>query len=107
MPWPVVVSAMAGQTNQLVALVDQAWGFKAKKQNGSEASALYDGCEYDAVVSSGEQVNLRALCRPRSAIHGFAGSVLAGLAKSAPPTPMPLIATARISGIAAPGDQRG
>ncbi len=52
----VVVSAMAGQTNQLVALVDQAWGFKAKKQNGAEASALYDGREYDAVVSSGEQV---------------------------------------------------
>jgi aspartate kinase len=52
----VVVSAMAGQTNQLVALVDQAWGFKARKQNGAEASAQYDGREYDAVVSSGEQV---------------------------------------------------
>jgi aspartate kinase len=52
----VVVSAMAGQTNQLVALVDQAWGFKERKQNGSEASAQYDGREYDAVVSSGEQV---------------------------------------------------
>ena len=52
----VVVSAMAGQTNQLVALVDQAWGFKATKQNGAEASAQYDGREYDAVVSSGEQV---------------------------------------------------
>jgi aspartate kinase len=52
----VVVSAMAGQTNQLVALVDQAWGFKARKQNGAEASAQYDGREYDTVVSSGEQV---------------------------------------------------
>ena len=52
----VVVSAMAGQTNQLVALVDEAWGFKARKQNGAEASAQYDGREYDAVVSSGEQV---------------------------------------------------
>ena len=53
----VVVSAMAGQTNQLVALVDQAWGFKErKKRNGSEASAAYDGREYDTVVSSGEQV---------------------------------------------------
>ena len=34
----VVVSAMAGQTNQLVALVDEAWGFKTRKQNGAEAS---------------------------------------------------------------------
>lgn len=52
----VVVSAMAGQTNQLVDLVDKAWGFKERKQNGTEASAQYDGREYDAVVSSGEQV---------------------------------------------------
>jgi len=53
----VVVSAMAGQTNQLVALVEQAWGFKERrKQNGVEVSAQYDGSEYDAVVSSGEQV---------------------------------------------------
>ena len=53
----VVVSAMAGQTNHLVALVDQAWGFKERrKQNDTEASAQYDGREYDAVVSSGEQV---------------------------------------------------
>ena len=52
----VVVSAMAGQTNQLVALVDQAWGYKERKQNGAEASAQYDAREYDAVVSSGEQV---------------------------------------------------
>jgi aspartate kinase len=48
---------MAGQTNQLVALVEEAWGFKERqKQNGAEASAQYDGREYDAVVSSGEQV---------------------------------------------------
>ena len=52
----VVVSAMAGATNQLVALVDQAWGFKERRQNGGEATAHYDGREYDAVVSSGEQV---------------------------------------------------
>jgi aspartate kinase len=53
----VVVSAMAGHTNQLVAWVEQAWGFKERrKQNGVEASASYDGREYDAVVSSGEQV---------------------------------------------------
>ncbi|MCK5274762.1 MAG: aspartate kinase, partial [Alphaproteobacteria bacterium] len=38
----VVVSAMAGVTNQLVDYV-------------SEASALHDTREYDAVVSSGEQ----------------------------------------------------
>ena len=52
----VVVSAMAGATNQLVALVDQAWGFKERRQNGGEATVQYDGREYDAVVSSGEQV---------------------------------------------------
>jgi aspartate kinase len=52
----VVVSAMAGQTNQLVALVEEAWGFKASKENGEELSAQYDCREYDAVVSSGEQV---------------------------------------------------
>jgi aspartate kinase len=53
----VVVSAMAGHTNQLVTLVDQAWGFKERRmQNDAEASAQYDGREYDAVVSSGEQV---------------------------------------------------
>ena len=52
----VVVSAMAGQTNQLVSLVEAAWDFKGRRQNGSEASAHYDACEYDAVVSSGEQV---------------------------------------------------
>ncbi len=39
----VVVSAMAGKTNELVGWV-------------REASAHYDACEYDAVVASGEQV---------------------------------------------------
>ena len=39
----VVVSAMAGATNQLVAWV-------------REASLLHDAREYDAVVASGEQV---------------------------------------------------
>ncbi|MGB6347319.1 MAG: aspartate kinase [Methyloceanibacter sp.] len=53
----VVVSAMAGQTNQLVALVEEAWGFKQRRQNGDdEVSAAYDAREYDAVVASGEQV---------------------------------------------------
>jgi aspartate kinase len=53
----VVVSAMAGATNQLVSLVEEAWGYKAAKQNGGvEVSAQYDCREYDAVVASGEQV---------------------------------------------------
>src|SRR5579864_2253221 len=39
----VVVSAMSGATNQLVAWV-------------RETAALYDPVEYDAVVASGEQV---------------------------------------------------
>jgi len=50
----VVVSAMAGQTNQLVSWVEDAWGFKQK--NGNQVSAVYDAREYDAVVASGEQV---------------------------------------------------
>jgi aspartate kinase len=54
----VVVSAMAGQTNQLVALVEEAWGYRARRaENGDEEfSAAYDAREYDAVVASGEQV---------------------------------------------------
>ena len=52
----VVVSAMAGHTNQVVAWVDQAWGFKERQKQNGVASAQYDGREYDAVVSSGEQV---------------------------------------------------
>ena len=52
----VVVSAMAGATNQLVALVEEAWGFRRRGNGGGEVSAQYDGREYDAVVSSGEQV---------------------------------------------------
>ncbi len=39
----VIVSAMSGKTNELVRLVD-------------ETSPLYDAREYDAVVSSGENV---------------------------------------------------
>ena len=39
----VIVSAMAGETNKLVGLV-------------GEVSPLYDAREYDAVVSSGENV---------------------------------------------------
>ena len=52
----IVVSAMAGQTNQLVSWVEEAWGFKACSEAGTEVSAAYDCREYDAVVSSGEQV---------------------------------------------------
>ena len=54
----VVVSAMAGQTNQLVALVEEAWGYKQRleQNSGEEISAACDAREYDAVVASGEQV---------------------------------------------------
>jgi len=47
----VVVSAMAGETNKLVA-----WVRDAAKASGSNGSALYDAREYDSVVASGEQV---------------------------------------------------
>jgi aspartate kinase len=51
----VVVSAMAGQTNALVAFVEEAW--KSTRANGAAGDAIdYDAREYDAVVSSGEQV---------------------------------------------------
>ncbi|MEM7399734.1 MAG: aspartate kinase [Pseudomonadota bacterium] len=52
----VVVSAMAGQTNTLVALVDEAWGYQADGEGSADVTAHYDCREYDAVVSSGEQV---------------------------------------------------
>ncbi|RLQ88573.1 aspartate kinase [Notoacmeibacter ruber] len=46
----VVVSAMAGKTNELVG-----WVEKMPKVAGADAS-FYDAREYDAVVASGEQV---------------------------------------------------
>ncbi len=53
----VVVSAMAGQTNQLVAWVEEAWKAASRRgPNQEESSVLYDCREYDAVVASGEQV---------------------------------------------------
>ena len=47
----VVVSAMAGETNKLVAWVRDAAG-----PEGGPPSAFFDAREYDAVVASGEQV---------------------------------------------------
>ena len=50
----VVVSAMAGQTNQLVAWVEEAWMAASRRgPNQEESSVLYDCREYDAVVASG------------------------------------------------------
>ncbi|MEM9139188.1 MAG: aspartate kinase [Pseudomonadota bacterium] len=47
----VVVSAMSGKTNELVG-----WVREASAPPGSNSPGLYDAREYDAVVSSGEQV---------------------------------------------------
>ncbi|MEO1495153.1 MAG: aspartate kinase [Pseudomonadota bacterium] len=47
----VVVSAMSGKTNELVA-----WVRDAASPPGTNETGLYDAREYDAVVSSGEQV---------------------------------------------------
>jgi aspartate kinase len=47
----VVVSAMAGQTDALVAFVEEAW-----RSNRDGNGGDYDAREYDAVVASGEQV---------------------------------------------------
>src|SRR5947209_19569304 len=61
----VVVSAMAGKTNELVE-----WC--------RDASPMHDAREYDAVVASGEQVTAdswRSCCRPSvfRRAHGRAG----------------------------------
>jgi aspartate kinase len=47
----VVVSAMAGETNKLVA-----WTNEAAKGDGNRKTAVPDPREYDVVVASGEQV---------------------------------------------------
>jgi len=47
----VVVSAMSGKTNELVG-----WVKEASAPEGSNQLGLYDAREYDAVVSSGENV---------------------------------------------------
>ncbi|MFO7856003.1 MAG: aspartate kinase, partial [Paracoccaceae bacterium] len=47
----VVVSAMSGRTNDLVAAVREA-----AKPPGADHPGFYDAREYDAVVASGEQV---------------------------------------------------
>ncbi|NNE57534.1 MAG: aspartate kinase [Hellea sp.] len=50
----VVVSAMSGETNRLVALVDALDSDKIAEQTNSLGGAIDD--EYDAIVASGEQV---------------------------------------------------
>lgn len=47
----VVVSAMAGRTNELVG-----WVREAATPEGANSAGLYDAREYDAVVASGEQI---------------------------------------------------
>lgn len=47
----VIVSAMSGKTNELVG-----WVRSAAKPEGHEGPGFYDAREYDAVVSSGENV---------------------------------------------------
>ena len=61
----VVVSAMAGKTNELVAFVQEA-----SKAEGSNFN-MFDAREYDAVVASGEQVTsgLLALVLQAMGIH--------------------------------------
>ena len=66
----VVVSAMAGKTNELVSWV-------------KEASALYDSKEYDVVVASGEQVTSGLLAIALQEM-GRPGPLLAGLADPDP-----------------------
>src|SRR3984957_5250695 len=48
----VVVSAMSGKTNELVAWVNEA----AEPAPGANSAPHFDAAEYDAVVASGELV---------------------------------------------------
>ena len=61
----VVVSAMSGKTNELVG-----WVREASNPPGANAPAFYDAREYDAVVSSGENITsgLLSLCLQSSGI---------------------------------------
>ncbi len=52
----IVVSAMAGQTNRLVSWVEEAWSSGGPEARNGDGALQYDTYEYDAVVSSGEQV---------------------------------------------------
>lgn len=72
----VVVSAMSGQTNQLVAWVN-------------EISKFYDPREYDAVVSTGEQVTsgLTALALQELGLKALPGR--AGRSRCAPTRRIP------------------
>jgi aspartate kinase len=51
----VVVSAMSGETNKLVAFAQDAGGELANRANGGANALAFDD-EYDVVVSTGEQV---------------------------------------------------
>lgn len=61
----VVVSAMAGKTNELVGWVQEA------SKSGESKLNIYDAREYDAVVASGEQVTsgLLALVLQSMGVH--------------------------------------
>jgi len=75
----VVVSAMAGKTNELVE-----WC--------RDASPMHDAREYDAVVASGEQVTAGLLAIALQAI-GVQARLLAGLADSDSDQRRPCIGT--------------
>ncbi len=66
----VVVSAMSGETNRLVALVDSLDEDRAESKNEVIGGAIDD--EYDAIVATGEQVTsgLLAIALRRQGIRG-------------------------------------
>src|SRR5690606_19164914 len=77
----VVVSAMAGHTNQLVSWV-------------REASPIHDAREYDAVVASGEQVTagllaivLQSICSAARTWHGWQIPIATAIAHGAARSP--------------------
>ncbi len=69
----VVVSAMSGETNRLVALAQ-------------DISPMHDAREYDVVVAAGEQVSCGLLAMALQDIGIQARSFMAGKSRCAPPT---------------------
>jgi aspartate kinase len=74
----VVVSAMAGKTNELVG-----WVREASKAEGANFN-IYDAREYDAVVASGEQVTSGLLALVLQAMGVMRAPGRAGRSRSAP-----------------------
>src|ERR1700755_1608602 len=93
----VVVSAMSGETNKLVA-----WTNDAARPEGANLHAIPDQREYDVVVASGEQVTCGLLAITLNAMGIKARSWLGW---QVPINPSAVHGSARIEGV--PARERG